>query len=460
MSMSISKMNAVSISILLTLLLITLACYISDSVIFFSNTEWSQLFFALITIIYILRYVNKISATGLYSIFFISFLLFICGRFFSILLDSKLDIFLMDFFVTYRLNSYEITKLILMIFISIISMEIGLYAANIKTLKSKKLLIPKVNSNKSPPKFIIITSILIIFSLNTLLLLNNLSTVVKYGYVALYSNQGEAIQAGWTSLLITFTYVFLGIVLTHSTRKTKALFLILFGISSVIQALIGVRGAIGIFLLFLLWVKYDYGKKKPNTLVLYSLFISFILFMTIVIPQYSYRVLENETGPLTSVTNFLYSQGFSMLVFHSSMKLEHYSIIPALQSFIPGSSFIISLTSHELPSYYTSFSRYLSYHLSPSLYNQGFGLGWSILSDFYIFSGRTIIGFILLSFLWGYGINKAELLAQNNLNFKRILITVAPSIIFIPRSGISTVFPLIIYAIIIFFIINSLKKSN
>ena len=180
--------------------------------------------------------------------------------------------------------------------------------------------------------------------------------------------------------------------------------------------------------------------------------------MTIVIPQYSYRVLENETGPLTSVTNFLYSQGFSMLVFHSSMKLEHYSIIPALQSFIPGSSFIISLTSHELPSYYTSFSRYLSYHLSPSLYNQGFGLGWSILSDFYIFSGRTIIGFILLSFLWGYGINKAELLAQNNLNFKRILITVAPSIIFIPRSGISTVFPLIIYAIIIFFIINSISN--
>lgn len=411
MLMLIQKKQAITISMLLTILLITLACYLSKATILFSNLEWSMLFLFLIIFIYFLRIINKVSAASLYSIFFISFLLFICGRFFSILIDPKSDIFLMDFFVTFRLEPYQITNLILMIFIAIVSMEIGAYSANIYTLSNK----PSTTKSPPPPKIIIIISILIIFGLNATLLINNLSVVMKYGYVALYANQGEPIQAGWSSLLITFTYVFLGIVLTHSRKNLKVLFITLFGISSIIQALIGVRGAIGIFLLFLLWVRYDYGKKNPNMVLLYSIFICFVLFMTIIIPQFSYRVLETDSGPLASISNFLYNQGFSMLVFHSSMQINDYSVIPGVQNFIPGSSFLISLVNHELPSYYTSFSRYLSFQLNPSLYNQGFGLGWTLLSDFYIFSGRTIIGFIFLSYLWGFSINKLEKLAQTRV---------------------------------------------
>ncbi|AUZ04143.2 MULTISPECIES: O-antigen polysaccharide polymerase Wzy [Vitreoscilla] len=457
-SLKIKPKKAIAISILFFLLILFLSIYISKDELYLSNYTWSIFFTSIVVLIYILRFTNSVPLSNLYSIFFISFLLFIGGRFIATLLNPQSDTFFLDFFITYRLNDFEITQLMMTIFISMISMELGSYLAY--TSKSNSINPSHITEENKPSKYIIIVCLSVIFLLTLLQIKNNLELVSKLGYIALYASQSEAIQASWSSLLITFTYVFLGITLVHSTRRIKLLYLTLFGLSCLTQAFIGVRGALVIYLLFLIWVMNDYGKKKPNLLFIIPFMILIAGFVTYIIPMFSMRHLSEEESFLIQISDFFYSQGTSLMIFDASTKLESYSAIPVLQSFIPGSSFLIGLISHELPSYYISFGRYLSYQLNPSLYNQGFGTGWSLLSDFHVFSGGVIVIFSLYNFIWGFFINKLEVLSNHNQTYKRILITIAPSVIFIPRAGISSIIPLIIYATIIYTLISTSKRKQ
>ena len=455
----IKKTSALAISILFFILIISLSIYLSGIPLYFSNTSWSFGFILLIILIYILRYINQIPQANLYSIFYISFLLFIGGRFIATIFNPDTDTFLLDFFITYRLDNLGITKLVFTIIIALTSMELGLYFAQV----NKNAIVTQNKLFKREKKLsniIVLTSILIIVALTILLLKQNLALVSKLGYMALYASQGEAIQASWTSLLLTFTYVFLGITLTHSSKKIKLFYLVLFGINCTIQALMGVRGAIVIYLLFLLWIKHDYGQKQPNLLSL-GLFLASILgFLNFILPIFSIRSISTDDSLMLQISSFFYNQGNSLMIFDASTKIDNYSIIPAIQSFLPGSSYLISLINHNLPNYYISFGRYLSYQLNPSLYNQGFGTGWSLLSDFYVFSGGFILLFSAYNFIWGWFINKLEILSIHNQTYKRILITIAPSIIFIPRAGISSIIPLIIYAMVIYIILSGFSKKN
>ncbi|MCZ3052648.1 O-antigen polysaccharide polymerase Wzy, partial [Acinetobacter baumannii] len=48
-----------------------------------------------------------------------------------------------------------------------------------------------------------------------------------------------------------------------------------------------------------------------------------------------------------------------------------------------------------------SFSQYLMYKISPGLFYEGYGLGWSLLGDFYAFSFGFIFLFMIYNYFWG-----------------------------------------------------------
>ena len=77
--------------------------------------------------------------------------------------------------------------------------------------------------------------------------------------------------------------------------------------------------------------------------------------------------------------------------------VDSYPFIAYVQTFIPGATFFWGLLGNSLAPQDIMFSYRMCYELNPSLFVNGSGLGWTILSDLYVFSFGNIILFIALS---------------------------------------------------------------
>ena len=87
-----------------------------------SDYGWSGLFVFYIFIVYFFRYVNKVNLIGVYSLFYFTTLIFLCGRFFAIFLGFQESLFEIDFF-TYRiLNDFEKNRLMFFVFLALVSL--------------------------------------------------------------------------------------------------------------------------------------------------------------------------------------------------------------------------------------------------------------------------------------------------------------------------------------------------
>ena len=112
--------------------------------------------------------------------------------------------------------------------------------------------------------------------------------------------------------------------------------------------------------------------------------------------------------------------------------------------------------------YDVSFSAFISYELNPQLYSMGYGLGWAFFADAYQYGGGNILFYSLFVILFSVFINYLQFNIFKNIYVKLITISLITSILFLPRSGLNTVFPLIPYVLILFLLIqyisNLLKK--
>lgn len=456
--------NILCVSLILLILILSLSLYsINTSLnisLDISDFLWSLLFILIIATILFLRfYINKANIVSLYSLFFLTSLLFIGGRFFSVILGfTSSPLFELDFFVYSILNAKEKTNLFFLVISGFLSLELGYYFSNI-ILKNdiKKSSNVFLNANK----YVLIIIILIIFSLLSISSYESLKIALDGGYLALYSGQTKEYGFTFTGLLKTILLASAGIFLSQKNVKIQRIFLLALGVYFLIDIFLGARGGFISYILFLVWYKHDFGKKKGKFINFFIIVIILIVLLSTIFGLISLRSSEvTDTSIYQKILSLLYDQGVTLMVFNESLKIQEYPAIPYFQNFIPGFSFLYSKIIGGLYPYEISFSAFLSYTLNPKLYDLGYGLGWSFFSDAYLYGFKTPTFFCFWVFIFSVFLNYLQLNITKNIYVKVITISLVSSILFLPRAGINTIFPLIPYILILFFIIKLFSRLN
>ena len=286
---------------------------------------------------------------------------------------------------------------------------------------------------------------------------NKLTTAASGdGYLSIYQEQTENVSAG-SGLIASMLYVFVGIALVYGKKSTKILYLILLSIKALVFILIGQRAKFGSMLLFLLW--YFLRNKKVN-IVKIGIFAGIALLVLVGIASLSIRQIgaNDSVSSLYNLCGFFYQQGVSLTTFTSSQEIECYPILPYFVSFIPGIASLTSLVM-PLPGEEASFANYLAYTLSPELFASGHGLGWTLLSDLYLYSGRTFTVFAILSALFGLGCSLIEDRSRTSALASVIVTSVLMNFTFLPRAGLYTIIPLIVWILAVYFILMFLLRD-
>lgn len=449
-------------NLLVTLSIYVLICFLlilfsfTKLVVNFSDSEWSTIFVSMILAIFIFRYINKIKLLSVYSLFFFTTLIFIGGRFIAAFLGyTEEHIFTLDFFVYRELIDIYKTRLMLFVLNIFIMLEAGMYASKLFTLNKQNL--PNITRTSTIPRFNIYTLYIILFIIIILLtasLPEVISKVLSGGYLALHMGQEQTYEVGLLSKVVTLLYATLGIYLTQNNRKLKVVDITVLIVFSVVYMVLGSRGTFVCNILFLIWAYYELGNKKVNIVKLLSSFLAIGLFLSIGFRLFTLREIDTENQSIySSVLGLLYDQGITLMVFNEAINVEKYPILPMIQNFIPGTIFIASNFIQVSPQN-VSYANYLAYSLSPALFSQGYGLGWSVFGDFYVLAGQSLVGFSIIVFLWSYYINKVDTRAKFNHLWRIINISTLPALLFLPRAGLYTYFPLYMYIFILIILVK------
>ena len=79
-------------------------------------------------------------------------------------------------------------------------------------------------------------------------------------------------------------------------------------------------------------------------------------------------------------------------------------------------------------------------------------MGWTLLSDLYLYSDRTYAGFALLSALFGYICAYVEDKSRTSPLAATIVFAVFLNLAFLPRSGLYTIIPLIVWIVLVHYL--------
>ena len=257
------------------------------------------------------------------------------------------------------------------------------------------------------------------------------------------------------SFLIVLFLVFFGLAFGFGNKLSRTLYLSLFIFVGLMDVIMGARGGFGITLLVLIWIYSFYHKInwiKLSSILLVALFLLLYIF-SLSIRQND--ISDSPTSLIDSLINFISGQGISLMVFEASRQIPDYPIVSYFQSIIPGSNAMYQFFSGEtLQGYESGFSNWMCYHLNSVEYEQGFGLGWSVLSDFYLFGFRTYFGFSLVALFFGWLIAKLELDASKSGFALALLFSLMNGLLFLPRGPFSSFFTVIVYCLIVYFMIT------
>lgn len=394
-------------------------------------------------------------------LFFATFIfLFMGGRFWGVLLGSDDTLWRGTFFYNDYLNIHRRIGLLSYLLIFIYFFALGYKMSYSYKLLNKTYRLP--NNTVTIMNRILNVFFYIVAPLNLYSIIQTFLSVLSSGsYLSLFIRQAGS-YSSIDSLAKTLLDIAFGFAMVFGTRQLKRNYLILFFFMAFVGLLMGGRGKFGCILLFILWLYSQNHKINIKKLVLLT---SSALTLLLVIFQFSIRNMNAsvESSVLDLFASFFFSQGSSLFVFEISQNFQ-YPFIPYIQSFIPGTSFIYSLISGEtLSNSDVLFSHSLASQLNPQLYHNGNGLGWTLMGDLYLFSGRNIYLFGVLTIIFGYVLGYIERKSLTNPIYMVIIYTIFLKLMFLPRASLSSVVPLIIYVLVfvlVFMFVAQISKLN
>lgn len=448
--------NILSFLSFLSLFVFLIVFSFFDITLVFSDYLWSIIVVLYLIYVYFLRYINNVNFIEIYSIFYLTTIFFIFSRFFVVFFGFDQPIFELNFF-TYRiLDDFEKTRLMTFCLVGLISLELGYYISRILFRKTKvKEYMLYLNDR-------IVLFILFIYGFFTLFdILNFFKNIGSIGYAeqfALSQTSGYSVS-GLTTI---GPAILIGFVLLQDNKKFRKLFLILMGISAFTSMLMGSRAYFICFLLFLLWYLNDNGFKKVGVLKITAFVSALIVFLNTIYYMVTFRVIDDieENGFIYKLGDFFYTQGIQLMVFNEVMYHQDYPIHQYFQNFIPGSTFFYNYFIQEIPYYNKTFVSYVGYELNPSLFQLGFGIGWSFFSDAYLYGLGTPFLFGIFIILFVVLINYLQFNFKKSFFIALILMIIFTRLVFLPRNSLATVFPLIVYVSFIYMFFKMLKNQK
>lgn len=435
--------------------LMSILCMLKELNIELFSDEYisSILFIFYILFIYMVRYKLDFKLFSAFSIFYISCIMFFGGRLISSFLFGYTDIFQFDFFFSKTLSSSEINLLLYYVFIGFLCLEIGLVISTI-LFNNKKYIIADVEFELKDKYAIILSlscSFFVIYESSQAAIISKL-----LGYEYLYVYQTGVYNSGILSSILA---VFTGICLSQKNIIAKKILLFSMFISMMLYLYAGKRAEIFSFIFLILWLYTDYGRKNVNKKYLF-VFIFTLSILILLFDNFSVREFNNNMTEYNVLANLFYEMGGTLLIFEHSTHINSYPIIPYIQSFIPGTSFFIKLVAVDVDLKDAMFSLFLSYQTSETLFYQGFGLGWSFLSDAYVFGFKNIVLYSVFIILFSIFINYLQYSISKNIYSRVILCTILMNLVFLPRDSISSIFPIMWYCVILTFIFKFLMKNK
>lgn len=387
-------------------------------------------------------------------LFYMTFGLFILGRFFACILGLTLPIWNTTFYFDYIINNHRKAEILRFVVLFLISVNIGYYISRIgKPIKFADISLNYRTTNKT---LNICFWILLLISLyyNS----HQLKSVIEGGYLSLYQTGQNSEYTGSSTTTIISSVLF-GVAYGYGNQNNKIKYLLLYYLNGFISIIMGSRSGLGCILLFTLWLYSQY--RKISLLKIIAIAISSMLLLLFIF-QFSIRAINSNFGN-TDIHNlirlFLYDQGISLIVFDTSRLINDYPIIPYIQAFIPGTSAIYSfLAKEQLFPWDVSFAAYMCHYLNPEYYAKGWGLGWTAMSDLYLLSFRTLPIFIILTTSFSYFIGCLETNLNSSKFAKAILYTIILQLLMFPRGGLNQFMPMIGYLIVTLLTIQLLSR--
>lgn len=386
---------------------------------------------------------------SMFFLFFVAFIfLFIGGRFFVCLGDDFYNLREGTFF--YMKNFHESTLISAVMYMVnfIYFATVGYYCSSSQYLSSKPTLIDVRRLNSTLNILVPFVALMVVLpSVRSFI-----TAISGGGYLSLYYNQEQYIPGA--GIIDALVYSIIGIALFLGASSIKRKYLLILGLKALINILIGTRGFMGAYLLFLIWY---YFRKKDVSLIKIFIFGIVALLVLLYIASLSIRNAEfggEYNGLLEYIKMFLFEQGVSFAVFMETIETTDFPTLPYFSTFIPGSTFLYNLfTGENVMSYDMSWGAFLSYVTNSDSYSKGFGIGWTILGDLYLLSGRSILIFSILAFAFGGIIGYIENKAESSSIYGTILYVIFINMMLLPRGTISSIIHPIYYTLIIYGII-------
>lgn len=384
-------------------------------------------------------------------LFYLSVGIFIGGRFIAILLGSENELFHPTFFKDYSVSIERKRDIFKYIIIFIGSICIGGFIglkkrySKIIDIKIKTNEIKFINEILNYGFYIFVTYI--IYSC-----LQTMSEALNHGYLYLYVANQNGNYSG-SNIIKIILFIFFGLSFGYGNNNNKIKYLAIFILEAALQMIVGARGGFGIMVLIILWF-----ISFKHHVSLYKILIIGIIGIISLIIIYSFSIRQKDAtfsfNGMNLLSNFFYSQGIQLMCFDGVRLVSDFPILPYIQSLFPGVTLFYSILSGELIPYYCAdFSNYLSYTLNPEAYFNGMGLGWSTISDIYLYSNGNTILFFIIGSLVSYTIAAIGICSKKSKVLKYILFTIIYPLIRWPRAGINDIMPLVWYAIILLTII-------
>ncbi|MCO8074283.1 oligosaccharide repeat unit polymerase [Acinetobacter lwoffii] len=411
----------------------------------------------LISFFICLKYAPENHIIKLSSIYLVGFLLFICGRFiYNIFFPD--NAFCIEFGFVYCLDNNEKIKSAILINLSLIFFTYGFLNNKYNKIK-KNTVFFEANKNT----LLIISCIGLFFGLFSL---NNsyklILSAINNGYLSIYSEQ-DGIYSTPISLIV-FTF-FVAILAIQYCFKNKYYFCLIFYrlslfiylvimISSIFQ---GSRSSFISGLIFILWIYLDNKKINLKNIMFGSLILFFMFFANDLASLSGARDASSNKQDIFNIIleDMLYNQGITMMVFNMGVLNNEFPFLAYLKVILPGIQIFYSFFDNINNSHLT-FSSFLLYKLEPVTLSQGFGLGWSLLGDFYAFSFGFLPLFLFYNYYWGKIIYRISERCNDSVYYKGLFICFLTQIFMISRSSISILWALIIFYSI-FYLLGRLR---
>ena len=396
---------------------------------------------------------NKVkNFINLQSFFLLGFLLFFLGRMIAVLFNRNIgsSLFCIDFIFDYCEEGDGVLYLVFIINLILISFASAfVFSFNTGRHSSKSTIVidcKHVSKNKFFVIYLIglLSLISVIFST-----LDTVYLAINSGYMALYANQAESYTPPFFLLVSTISIASMAVIYSVREQFRPIYFKFIFSIFILSMLLSVLTGSRSSFISGILLIVWHFYKNKSISFIRYLAIsaagLILIYFLDTIAALSGARPHDANGSFLKTLSETFYNQGITLMVFNSSINVESYPVLGYLKTLFPGVQVLFSQFG-VTERYDFDWSSFMTYHENSEAYAAGFGLGWSIFSDFYVLSFGFLPIFCLLVFLLGkfvITVNNTESQFRIGLLFICIL-----SFFSIVRSSISPlIFTIIIYLI-------------